>query len=174
MDLSTRVLGKNVADAIAARNASAVLTIGRDRFLRRDLTLTGCFNFTAASILNAVFGELKPSDTRDVFNNYPPTSLVLPRVGSVSPAVLGAAFEHKGLGGDHPLESWMLRHRGNEAREYVTFHSLKEAERKREAGEVRAKKTRRERKARRRDQAQRLRGERFIERREGTVTDGTE
>jgi hypothetical protein len=173
MHLSTHVLGKTVADQIATRAATPLLTIGKDEFYRRDLALVSCFNFTAAANLSALITDLGVRDTRDLYENVPPTALVLPRLGSVSLACLGAAFEHKGLGGDTPLESWYTRHRPEEARrEFVTFSSLKHAEAKREAGEKKARKQRKERTHSRRDQAQRLRGERYIAR-QGRRADAT-
>ena len=169
MDLSPRVLGKHIADQITALAAAPILTIGRDKFYRRDLATVSCFNFVAAANLSAAIASLQARDTKDVFENIPPSALVLPRLGSVSLAVLGAAFEAKGLGGDAPLESWFTNHRPKEATsDFVTFSSMKHAEQKREAGEVKARKQRRERAQGRRDKAQRIRGERFITRRERT------
>jgi len=40
----------------------------------------------------------------------------------VSLAVLGAAFEAKGIGGDAPLENWFRKHRDGGT---VTFSTLK-------------------------------------------------
>lgn len=163
MQVSTRVLGKSVADHIANYAAKPLLVIGRDTFYRRDLAALNCFHFLAAANLSAAVETLGPRDTRDLFENIPPTSLVVPRMGSIALAVLGAAFEHKGLGGDQPLESWMAKFR--EAHDLVTWHSMKESEHRREIGETKARKARKERTHSRRDQAQRIRGERYITRR---------
>jgi hypothetical protein len=166
-----RVLGKSIAEAIALRAVKPVLTIGRDQFRRSDLAGVACFNFTAASNLSNLIAALQLRDTRDLFDNIPPTALVLPRLGSVSLAVLGAAFEAKGLGGDAPLETWFTNHRAPEAsREFVTFDSLKHAEAKRESGEKKARKHRRDRSHGRRDQAQRIRGDRYLTRHEKRTT----
>lgn len=166
MQLSTRILGKSIADIIATRAATPLLTIGRDQFYRKDLASIGCFNFTAAANLSNALSNLAARDTRDVFDRIEPTALVLPRLGSISLAVLGAAFEVKGLGGDAPLESWFLKHRQNASHQLVTFDALKHAEAKREIGEVKARKARRDRSHGRRDKAQRIRGDRYIERQE--------
>jgi hypothetical protein len=174
MHLSTRVLGKHIADQIASKAAAPLLTIGRDNFYRRDLAGVACFNFTAASNLSKHIATLQPRDTKDVFETVPPVALVIPRLGSVSLAVLGAAFEAKGIGGEAPLEAWFSKHLPKDAtRDFVTFSSMKHSELLREAGEKKARKQRRERTASRRDRAQRIRGERYITRRERTVSNGS-
>lgn len=175
MHLSTRVLGKHVADQITARAAAPLLVIGRDKFFRRDLAAIDCYNFLAALRLSSVIATLGPRDTKDLFDNYPPTALVVPQIGSISLAVLGAAFEKKGIGGSQPLEGWFNKHRPKEyvGREFVTFSHMKHVEHLREVGEKRARKQRKEKTAARRDKAQRIRGDRFIERQEGTVKNGS-
>jgi hypothetical protein len=141
--------------------------IGRDKFFRGDLAQVQCFNFTAASNLSKLISAFGVRDTKDLYESVPPTALVLPRLGSVSLATLGAAFEAKGLGGNAPLESWYALHRPQEAtREFTTFSSLKHAEALREVGEKKAKRQRANRTAGRRDQAQRIRGDRYITRQE--------
>ena len=55
-----------------------------------------------------------------------PHDLALPHLGVISLAVLGAAFEVKGIGGDMPLETWMQRHAP--AAELVSFPTLKRRE----------------------------------------------
>lgn len=165
MYLSARFLGKTVAERIATTTATPVLVIGRDVFYRRDLAIMGCFNFNAAQRLSAAMRALGAKDTRDVFNNKAPTELVLPQIGSVSLSVLGAAFQAKELGGDAPLDAWAIRHRPTDARrEMVTFDTMKHAEAKREVGEQKARKARKARTHARRDQAQRLRVDRFTTR----------
>jgi|SRR5688572_6105812 len=144
MQLSTRVLGHHVVHALATRASAAVLTIGSDRFRRQDLGAIGCFNFIAAAHLEAAVAAIGGvRNTRDLFQRIPPEALVVPGVGSISLAVLGAAFECKGIGGAAPLEAWMTQHRPEGARAFVTFDTLKSQEKKREAGETRAKRARR-------------------------------
>lgn len=100
--------------------------------------------------------HLQVKDLRDVYMNVSPEALALPRLGAISLAVLGAAFEAKGLGGEEPLDAWAKKHLGDAVR---TFHTIKE----REAAEAaKEKKERRRRKQQRRDEAHRIRSERFL------------
>jgi hypothetical protein len=160
MDLSASILGKSVVGYIRERQASAVLRIGKDTFDRASLSAVACFNFVAAANLSKLLTtELQVKDTREVFNSIHPDRLAIPRLGAVSLAVLGAAFEVKGLGGDAPLENWFIKHRGTA----ITFASLKhrdEQERAKEKKEIKA------RKRARRNTAHALRVERFTERTE--------
>lgn len=165
MYLSTRVLGSNIVEQLAKRVGAPVLVIGSDRFLRKHLATVDCFNFIAAMRLSAACEALHVKSTRDLFERVPPSALVLPGVGAVALAVLGAAFEAKGIGGDVPLEAWAAKHRAEGARDFVTFATMKIAEAKREEGEKRARKQRAARRHGRRDAAQRLRVGRFTERR---------
>src|SRR4029077_14569041 len=106
--------------------AAPLLRIGADTFDRKQLAAVACYNFVAAANLSRVLADLKVKDTRDVFHNVPPTALALPHLGAVSLAVLGAAFEHKGLGGDAPLEAWVTKHRPTDQRgEFLTFSTIK-------------------------------------------------
>jgi len=165
MHLSTHILGGNVAHAIAERAGAPLLRIGSDTFRRSHLSSVGCFNFVAAQRLSAACAVLGVKSTRDLFDRFPPSALVLPGVGAVALAVLGAAFEAKRIGGERPLEAWMTAHRPKDAsREYVTFHTMKVHEKERERGETRAKKARAARKHARRDTAQQLRVDRFTTR----------
>ena len=133
-------------------------------FTRRDLAKSGA-TFAAAANLSHLLTSLGARNTRDVFDHVPPSALVLPRLGVISFAVLGAAFELKGLGGDAPLETWIAKHRPKDAADtFVTFDTMKHQETAREPGEARARAQRRARKGARRDKAQRLRVERFTTR----------
>lgn len=132
MNLSTRVLGTNIVKEITARNAAPLLTVGKDVFYRGDLAGVGCFNFLAALRLSRALADLGVRDVRDVFENVPPTSLVMPQVGSIALSVLGAAFEARKIGGEQPLEAWVLKHRAGSSHPLVTFSTLKAIERKRE------------------------------------------
>ena len=174
MQLSARVLGTSTIAALHERSSAVLLTIGSDRFRRADLASIGCFNFIAAHHLSAAIvaiGGIK--NTRDLFERIPPSAFVLPGIGPISIAVLGAAFEHKNIGGSSALESWMAKHRSDgAAREFVTFDTLKTQERKREPGESRATAQRRDRQHARRNQAQRLRVQRHTLRRDRTLTNG--
>lgn len=170
MNLSSRVLGKTIVTQLERRIAAPVLRIGSDNFRLSDLAGVSCFNFTAArnldSILNA---ELHVRNTRDLFDSVHPRELALPGLGAISFAVLGAAFEVKNIGGDRPLESWVTKHRDESARrEFLTFSTMKhqtDRDAKAAAEERRAKKRR---KSARRDQAHRIRTERFTERQNGS------
>lgn len=171
MQLSARILGAEVVRGLAARASVPVLIIGADRFRRSQLAAVGCFNFIAAAHLSEACAALGVKHTRHLFESVPPSALVLPGIGAIALAVLGAAFEVQKLGGDQPLEAWAARHRAKDAkRAFVTFSTMKTQEAKREAGERRAKKARAARKAARRDTAHRLRVDRFTTRQLGAST----
>jgi hypothetical protein len=121
MDFSAKILGRSVVAYLVERHDAAVLQIGRDRFARADLASVACFNFTAAANLSRHLQSLGVRDTRDVFEHVHPDRLAIPHLGAVSLAVLGAAFESKGLGAPAPLETWFQKHRGAP----VTFATLK-------------------------------------------------
>jgi hypothetical protein len=123
MDLSAAVLGKSTVSYLVEQRTTAVLKIGRDTFDRVALAGVACFNFAAAANLSRILNaELRVADTRDVFDHVAPDRFVLPRLGPVSLAVLGAAFEAKGIGGNAPLENWFNKHR----EKTVTFAALKQ------------------------------------------------
>ena len=123
MDFSNAVLGRTVVAYLVERRNATILQIGSDRFDRSSLAKVSCFHFVAAANLSKVLNaELRVKNTRDVFDNVAPERLVLPRLGSISLAVLGAAFEAKGIGGSSPLETWFQKHRDGKT---VTFHALK-------------------------------------------------
>jgi hypothetical protein len=127
MDFSNRVLGSSIATKLHERADAVLLRIGRDEFRRGDLAQVSCFNFLAAANLSAILNrELAVKDTRDVFEHVAPSALALPRLGAVAIATLGACFELKGLGGDHPLEAWVRKHTAHHTdAEVITFGSLK-------------------------------------------------
>ena len=125
MDLSADILGKHIADQLQDRIASPVLRIGRDEFDRQSLSAVACFNYSAASNLTAILNkELMVKDTKDVYQNIKPRDLALPRLGAVALAVLGAAFELRGLGGDAPLRSWCQKHASKDEH-LTTFGTIK-------------------------------------------------
>lgn len=171
MLLSTKVLGTDTVRQLEERITTPLLVIGRDRFHRQDLATIGCFNFIAAQRLSSVLQQLGVKDTQDLFTNFPPTALVVPSIGAIALAVLGAAFEARGIGGNQPLEAWILKHRGSidSRKDIVTFHTLKHKEAQREIGEARAKKARAHRKHTRRNQAHQLRVDRFTSRQQKVI-----
>jgi hypothetical protein len=171
MDLPARILGTATATAIATRNATAVLLIGKDRFSRSDLAAVACFNYVAALNLSRALADLKVRSTADVFERIGPIALAVPHVGAVALAVLGAAFQCKGLGGDHPLEAWVTRHRQADQRKtFVTFHTVKS-----HAADARAataeRKTAKTRHDARRHTAHRLRVDRHRARHERAIAE---
>jgi hypothetical protein len=141
MDLSNRVLGSYLARQMAERAGSVLLQIGRDEFHRADLARVECYNFTAAANLSRILNrELRVTDTADVYHHVSPQALALPHLGAVAIAVLGAAFEARRLGGDHPLENWVRLHtEHHKLEEVIRFESLKRRERD---DETKATKTR--------------------------------
>src|SRR5262245_33040620 len=134
MNLSSRVLGKHVVDAISERAKAPLLKIGADVFFRHDFAQIECFNFTAAANLSRVLKHVRVKNLSDLYERVPPASLLLPRLGAVSLAVLGAAFELRQIGGEAPLENWMKFHQDIEDADLVTFGSLKARASHHEAG----------------------------------------
>jgi hypothetical protein len=131
MNLSTSVLGTHVVKQLQAKHGEAVLQVGSDRLTRRDLAAVSCYNFQAARNLTAILGVVGAKSLKDVYENHPPTDLALPHMGSISLAVLGAAFEVAGIGGSDPLENYVKKHlkRNGSVREsMVTFDTLKARE----------------------------------------------
>jgi len=175
MHLSTRVLGASVVNAITARASTPLLVIGSDRFRRADLAAVGCYHWIAAAHLSAAIEAIGGvRSARDLFDRIPPEALVLPGVGAVTLAVLGAVFERKSIGGSTPLEAWITKHRAPEAaREFVTFATLKAHERKRETGEGKASRRRADTRQARRDHAPRSRAVVRTRRARGTRTHAT-
>ncbi len=122
MDLSEDVLGVSVTTRLRESHTATVLRIGQDVFTRAELARVECVNFAAAANLSRILSvELHVKNTQDLFTRIAPQDLVLPRLGAVSLAVLGAAFEHMGLGGDAPLLHWVQAHQ----KHVITFGSLK-------------------------------------------------
>ncbi len=91
--------------------------------------------------------------------NFSPEALALPRLGAIAIAVLGAAFEAKGLGGDAPLENWVKKHLAD--KRVVTFAALKHRDEAQRADEAKRTKAR---KQARRNSAHKLRVARFEKR----------
>jgi len=125
MDLSTKILGTTTVAYLQTRQKETILHIGSDTFDRASLSHVACFNFNAAHNLSLILNrDLRVKNCRDLFDRIPPEALVLPRLGAVSLAVLGAAFEALNIGGDAPLESWMRKHHAKGVK-LITFDSLK-------------------------------------------------
>ncbi len=158
MDLPTNILGAYQVKKLVEQRARAILVIGSDSFMRRDFAKVDCYNFSAVSNLNHILNKhLKVKNTYDLFVNHDPTELALPRMGYVSLAVLGAAFEAKKLGGAAPLAKWIEQHKVKVG----TWDTMK----KRENAEIAAeKKALKKRKSQRRDQAHGLRVDRLEKR----------
>jgi hypothetical protein len=131
MNLSTTLLGSTAVRSLQQTATRPVLQIGSDRLTRADLAGVECYNYVAAGHLTHVLHEqLQVKNLRDVYDNVPPTALALPTIGVVSLAVLGAAFEAKGLGGDDPLENWARKHalpgkKGQGQPPLTTFYTIK-------------------------------------------------
>jgi hypothetical protein len=125
MDLSATILGTTIATQLKERGAAAVVSIGKDRFRRGDLSRVACFNYHAAARLSAVLATFTVRDTADVFSRIPPSALAVPTIGAVSLAVLGACFELKGLGGARPLQAWVEKHLTEQHPHVATFTSIK-------------------------------------------------
>jgi hypothetical protein len=134
VNLSTTLLGTSAVRALQQTATRPVLQVGSDRFTRADLAGVECYNWMAAGHLTHVLHEqLQVKNLKDVYDNVPPQALALPTIGVVSLAVLGAAFEAKGLGGDEPLESWARRHalpgkKGQGEPRLTTFYTIKKHE----------------------------------------------
>jgi len=139
MDLSSKVLGRNAVEKLSQARTEALFTVGSDSLSREELAEVGCYNFVAARRVSAALSALGPKSLRDLFENYPPRDLALPRVGVISLFVVGCAFECKRIGGDAPLEAYVRRH----SEKIVTFHRLKTQVRKEE--ELASQKRRRQR-----------------------------
>ena len=128
MDLASHFLGETTTTALQKRIAMPVLVIGTDRFTRSDLAGVACFNYIAATNLSNALAEFSSvKSTRDVFELVAPRALALPHVGAIALAVLGAAFEAKGIGGATPLDAWVKKHHDPEAhhKELLTFGTFK-------------------------------------------------
>lgn len=160
MQLSSAVLGAGAVKRLEGIGAEAVVTIGSDRLTRQQLAKVGCFNFVAAKNLSHLLRDLGVKDLRDLYERVAPADLVLPHLGVISLAVLGAAFEAKGIGGSKPLENWVRTH----SEKVRTFDSMKHAQQREQQAVAAEKKAIKRRKARRQTEAHEIRVERFEKR----------
>lgn len=122
MDFSEKVLGHYHAGKLRTHNQTPVLIVGADKFTRADLSKVECFNFVAAARLTALFKALRVPNLKHVFEKVPPGEIAVASIGTISMAVLGAAFEAKGLGGDAPLTTYVKHHLDDHL---VTFDTMK-------------------------------------------------
>lgn len=166
---SAKVLGKGLAEELQARGTTPILQIGSDGFTRGQLAKIQCFSFIAAANLSRKLKELQVKNTKDLFDRVPPSSLALEGLGAVSLAVLGAAFEVKGIGGARPIENWMVRHRDGELVTFTTVKNIvkRDAAEERKEGEAVKRRT-----ATRNQQAHELRVERHVKRSENAADRG--
>lgn len=161
---SSKVLGTGLATELQTRSTQPILTIGSDGFTRVQLAKIRCFSFLAAANLSKKLAALDVKHTRDLYERIPPASLAMEGLGAVSLAVLGAAFEVKGVGGSRPIESWMEKHQdGN----LVTFNTVKGIVKKEAAEERGEKKAIEKRTAARKQAAHEIRVERHVKRSNG-------
>jgi hypothetical protein len=128
MNLAPTVLGSHAVTRLHELQREHVLIVGSDKLTRHNLAAVGCFNFVAARFLTTALKELGAKSLRDVFDNHAPRSLAMPHVGVISLAVLGAAFESKNIGGQNPLQAWVMKHQ----EKVVTFDTMKHREAKAE------------------------------------------
>ena len=132
MHLAASILGRTAVHDLQLRNSTPVLVIGRDQFTRADLARVQCYNFTAAVALTRVLAHdirTRVTSVSQLFNDVPPEALVVKRVGVITLAVLGAAFELAKVGGSAPLQNWVRRHRQPDAPDtFVTFDTMKRHE----------------------------------------------
>jgi len=165
MNLAASILGQTAVTRLEETAKTAVLEIGTDKITRAQLANVECYNFHAARMLTHILRDMKVRSLRQVYDEIPPAQLAVPGMGVVSLAVLGAAFEAKGIGGETPLEAYVSKHaRANGTGKIVTFDTLKDREAKERRDEAREHKRR---KRQRRDQAHATRVERFLDNKEG-------
>ena len=131
MNLFANVLGTTAVRKLEASRSAHVLVIGKDRFTRQQLAGVECFNFHACRLLTNVFNELKVPHLQYVYDKLSPQALAMPRLGVVSLAVLGAAFEARQIG---DLQTYAQKHAVKKNGDYqiATFDTLKRREHERE------------------------------------------
>lgn len=157
MNLTARILGTHAVDRLSAISQEHVLVAGSDKLTRSDLAGVDCYNFVAARYLTQALHDIGVENLKDVYERVPPRELARPHVGVITLAVLGAAFEHKRIGGDNPLENYVKKHQDK----LVTFDTIKLRE---ERAERQAKKDAKRKKRARQQKAHELRVERFTDR----------
>lgn len=162
MNWSTSFLGATIAEKMQERSATPILRIGNDTFRRADFARLECYNFMAVINLSnhLAKSDIQVKNTRELYDKISPRDLALPGVGAFSLAVLGAAFQAKGIGGARPLDSWDKKHHPN-GEGGVTWHTYKARAAHEDATE---RKQLAKRKHSRKNQAQEIRVERFTTR----------
>lgn len=162
MQYAIGILGTTAVETLKKTAGDAVLQIGSDRLTRGDLARVGCYNFVAARILSDVLHrELRVKNLQEVYDKIPPSALALPRLGAISLAVLGAAFEARGIGGDNPLESYVEAHL-TEGQRVTTFHTIKQAKHREQQEIAQERAAKKRRKAARQHLAHELRVDREL------------
>lgn len=158
---SSKVLGSTTATQLQERAALPVLQIGSDKFTKGQLAKIECFSYIAAANLSRKLEQLDVKHTKDLFDRVPPAMLAISGLGAVSLAVLGAAFEAKGIGGSRAIEAWMEKHQDGELKTFGTVKNIV----KRDAEDQRKEeRTVQKRKARRKQTAHEIRVERHVKR----------
>ena len=158
MNLATSVLGSTTVKRLEQAGGEHVLIVGNDKLTRGDLAKVGCYNFAAAKNLTRALADWNITNLKQLFHQVPPWQFAVPHVGVITLAVLGAAFEAKGIGGESPLETYAQKHADGAKRALVTFDTYKHQQQREAAAERKAK---RKRKAERRNQAHTMRVNRF-------------
>jgi hypothetical protein len=172
MNLASSILGSTAVKYLRDSASAHVLRVGTDTLTRGQLAAVQCYNFHAARLLTNVLNEhIKAPNLRYVFEKVPPLALALPNVGSISLAVLGAAFEAKRIGGETPLENYVKKHttKTNGEANFVTWSTLKHRD---QAETARENKERKKRKRQRRNKAHEIRVDRFEERTAQQIAEG--
>jgi hypothetical protein len=84
-----------------------------------------CFNFVAAHRVSSILKDLRISSLAQLYREFSPYDLAIPKLGALSLMVIGAAFELRELG---TIETWAAKHRkADQVHEFVTFSTLKGA-----------------------------------------------
>ena len=145
MNLAAEVLGAGAVTRLQFSSSEHVLVVGSDKLTRAQLADVGCYNFVAAKNLTAILhSHPLATNLRKVFDEIPPRELAVPHMGVISLAVLGAAFEAKGIGGENPLVAYVKKHttNANGKREVVTFDTIKHREHRRDQAAVQTRRKR--------------------------------
>ena len=120
MLLSQVIYGSHAVKVAEDRLTGAVLVIGRDQFTRGELAQIGCYSDRGARNLSELLSTFRVKSVEQLYKQFSPQDLAIPRLGALSLMVLGAAFELKGLG---TIESWAEAHRTNG--HLVSFTTIK-------------------------------------------------
>lgn len=161
--LSEAFLGITTTEKIKERAKTPILTIGVNRYFRRDFGKLDVYNFSAAQNLGNRIKALEAKSTRDLFERFGPRDLAIPGLGVYGMAMLSICFQLEHLGGEKPLGAWTEKHKAKAVTWHTTKHKIAV-----ELAEERA--DLRRRKSQRKDQAHELRVERFDAKTEAAKT----